>query len=104
MALASFYFTASAREERWLWFDYNSTNVNHSKATQVATLNEDIYSQLRQPIIDKLGINVNTFIGDLDIWNLKEVTVGLVYIVDCYYNIWNSGTSAGHDCKRHKIS
>ena len=49
--------------------------MSTSKVTQVSTLNEDIYSQVRQAIIDKLG---NTFIGDLDIWNLKEVTDGIV--------------------------
>lgn len=68
-------FTGLASEERWLWFDYSSTNVNLFKVTQGSTLNEDIYSQVHQVIIDKLG---NTFIGDLDIWNLKEVTDGIV--------------------------
>ena len=78
MALASFYFRASVREERWIWFDYSSTNINLFKATQVSTLNEDVYSQVHQAVIDKLGNNATTFIGGLDIWNLKEVPDGLV--------------------------
>ena len=48
MAVASFYFTASAREDHWVWFDYSSTNIKLFKATQVSTLNEDVYSQVRQ--------------------------------------------------------
>ena len=66
MALASFYFTASAWDKCWVWFDYSSTNVNFFKAI-VSTLYEDVYHQV-QPILIKLGNNVNTFIGDLDIW------------------------------------
>ena len=54
-------FTGLAREECWLWFDYSSTNVNLSKVTQVSTLNKDIYSQVCQAIINKLGNNANTF-------------------------------------------
>ena len=78
MALGSFYLTASAREDRWIWFDYSSTNINLFKATQVSTFKEDVYSQVHQAVIDKLRNNATTFIGGLDIWNLKEVTDGLV--------------------------
>ena len=67
MGLASFCFTASAREDRWMWFDYSSTSINLFKSTQVVTLDEDVYEQLRQPVIEKLGKKAITFIGDLQI-------------------------------------
>ena len=67
MSLGSFYFQASATHERWLWFDYSSSNIKFFKGTQVSTLNEDVYSQVRQQVIDKLGDNAKHFIGDLKI-------------------------------------
>ena len=54
MALASFYFTASAWDKCWVWFDYSSTNVNFFKAI-VSTLYEDVYHQV-QPILINLVI------------------------------------------------
>ena len=65
MVLGSFYFTAMSREDRWLWFQYNSADVDLFKATQVATLNKVAYSTVREAIINKLGENANTFIGEL---------------------------------------
>ena len=44
MAFGLFYFTSTAREERWLRFQYNSPDVHLFNATQVATLNEVTYS------------------------------------------------------------
>ena len=44
MAFGLFYFTSTAREECWLRFQYNSTDVHLFKVTQVATLNEVTYS------------------------------------------------------------
>ena len=38
------FFTTTAREECWLRFQYNSTDVHLFKVTQLATLNEFIYS------------------------------------------------------------
>ena len=67
MALGSFYFTATARQEHWLWFQYNSTDVHLFRATQVATLNEVVYSTVRKAVIEKLGGNANTCIGELQI-------------------------------------
>ena len=55
MVLGSFYFTATSREDRWLWFQYNSADVDLFKATQVATLNKVAYSTVREAIINKLG-------------------------------------------------
>ena len=44
MAFGLFYFTSTAREECWLRFQYNSTDVHLFKVTQLATLNEVTYS------------------------------------------------------------
>ena len=44
MAFGLFYFTTTAREECWVRFQYNSTDVHLLKVTQLATLNEFTYS------------------------------------------------------------
>ena len=72
MVLGSFYFTAISREQRWLWFQYNSADVHLFKATQAATLNEVTFSTVREAIVKKLGNDVTTFIGELQIETCKE--------------------------------
>ena len=67
MVLGSLYFTATSREDRWLWFQYNSADVHFFKATQVATLNEVTYSTVRKAIVKKLGNDATTFTGELQI-------------------------------------
>ena len=67
MSLGSYYFQASVAHDRWLWFDYSSANIHFFKSTQVSTLNEDTYSQVRKQIIDKLGDNAKQLIGDINI-------------------------------------
>ena len=44
MAFGLFYFTTTAREECWLRFQYNSTDVHLFEVTQLAKLNEVTYS------------------------------------------------------------
>ena len=67
MVLESFYFTATSREDRWLWFQYNSVDVHLFKVTQVATLNEVTFSTVREVIVKKLSNDATTFIGELQI-------------------------------------
>ena len=51
MTFGWFYFTSTARDERWLRFQYSSTDVHLFKATQVATLNEVTYSTVLLSVI-----------------------------------------------------
>ena len=67
MGMGCFYFTATATEERWLWFKYSTTSISMFRGTQVSTLNKNVYDQVRQEVIEKLGSNAKKFIGDLKI-------------------------------------
>ncbi len=67
MSMLTFQFSAGATHERWLWFDYSSTTMHFFKGAQVSTLNNEVYDQVRELIIKKLGDNAAKFINDLDI-------------------------------------
>jgi hypothetical protein len=60
-------FSGISTDERWLWIDYQSAEVKLFQATQTSTLDNDVYKQVRQAVIDKLGDNAKSYIGDLDI-------------------------------------
>ena len=62
MALGSFYFTATVREEPLAMVSIQFHRCTHFKATQVVTLNE-----VREAVVNKLGDNASTFIGELQI-------------------------------------
>jgi len=67
MKNGSFYFSTSQSTSRFLWFSYSSSDMDLYKAGQSMTLNEDVYSQVRQQVIDKLGDRAQQFVADLDI-------------------------------------
>lgn len=65
MAMGSFYFTATSTEERWFWFQYSTTSISMFKGIQVSTLDMNVYDQVREEIIKKLGDKAKKYIGDL---------------------------------------
>jgi hypothetical protein len=67
MGLGAFYFTSTQSTTRFLWFQYDSSDIHLFKAVQAVTLDQEIYDKVRQTVIDKLGNNAKTFIGDLDV-------------------------------------
>jgi len=67
MALAAMQFRSDTHVNRFLWFTWKSTSVKLFQSAQKGVLNEDIYSRIRQDIIDKLGNNAETFIKTLEI-------------------------------------
>lgn len=67
IGIASFHFSAKIIDERWLWYDYSSSDISLYKGIQISTLNKSVYDQVRDEIIEKLGDNAKDFIGDLDI-------------------------------------
>ena len=71
MVLGSFYFQASETDERWFWFRYNASKMHFFRGTQACTLNEDVYSQVRQRIKDLLGDQAKDYLGGL---TLKKKT------------------------------
>lgn len=67
MKIGCFYFDTSENVVRVLWHKFNSSKCSMYKGTQVVTLNEDIYSRVRDSVINKLGDNALKFIADLEI-------------------------------------
>lgn len=67
LALGSFHFTGKSETDQWLWFKYSSSDISLYKGTQAATLNSQLYSKVRQAVIDKLGDNIKKSIGELEI-------------------------------------
>lgn len=67
MKNAAFYLSSEDASTSVLWFNFSSSRTEFNKAAQPQTLNADVYGQVRQTIIAKLGANAKTFIADLDI-------------------------------------
>lgn len=67
MQMSAYSFTTTETTTRFLWTNYHSSSTELHYATQTATLNEDVYSQVRSAIIAKLGAKASQFIGTLNI-------------------------------------
>lgn len=67
MKLGTFYFSTDKRVTSVLWFTFSSSSTSMYKGGQAITLNEEVYKQVRQQVIDKLGERAQKFVGDLDI-------------------------------------
>lgn len=67
MKNGAFYFTTTETTDSFLWFHYSSSSMDLYQASQTMTLDEDIYSKVRQQVIDKLGDRATQFVADLDI-------------------------------------
>ena len=67
MSSTGFSFTTTEQATRFLWWEYSSSDTQLHYATQTATLDNDVYSQVRQQIIEKLGDKAHKFIAGLEI-------------------------------------
>lgn len=67
MALAAMEFKAEKHVTRFLWFTWESYSVKIFQSAQKAVLNEDVYGQVRQAVIQKLGDRATQFIKDIEI-------------------------------------
>jgi hypothetical protein len=67
MQLVASYMNFKTSETGVLWFSYKSSSVDIYKSGQTVTLNKDVYGQVRQSIISKLGGNAQSEIMSLDI-------------------------------------
>ena len=65
MVLGAFYFQGSETNHRWLWFHHNSSKMHFFSSTQICTLDEDVYAQVRHKIKEVLGKESNDYIGAL---------------------------------------
>ena len=67
LASIAAYFKASQVSDDYFFFTYHSQDITLHKATQVLTLDEEVYGQVRQEVIDKLGKNAQKFVKNLPI-------------------------------------
>jgi hypothetical protein len=67
MKNASFYFNTTESTTGFLWFTYSTSKMSLYKSTNTMTLDGDIYTKVRQAVIDKLGDKAIQFVADLDI-------------------------------------
>jgi hypothetical protein len=65
LSLGTFYFSAVATDTHFLFFDFSSTDITLFTGAQKMVLNTDVYAQVRQAVIHKLGLLANGFIADL---------------------------------------
>ena len=67
MMMDGMQFVAHESHGRFLWWSWQSNQINIQRAANKFVLDNDVYSQVRQQIIDKLGDKAKTFIAELDI-------------------------------------
>lgn len=67
MGCSGFSFTTTETTTRFLWVEYHSSDTELHFAKQSATLNDDVYSQVREQIVEKLGKNAEIYIGELEV-------------------------------------
>lgn len=65
MVLTGMQFNASTSHSRFLWWSWSSTSIKIQRAANRFVLNEDVYSQVRQAIIDKLGDRAQLLVADI---------------------------------------
>jgi hypothetical protein len=67
MVLNAMQFKATTSHGGFLWWTWSSTQIQVQTAAGKFELNNDIYRQNRQQVLDKIGDKSTTFISDLDI-------------------------------------
>lgn len=67
MKIGAFYFSTTESTSNFLWFRYSSSSTTIYKGGQTMTLNSEVYSRIRQDVLNKLGDRAKNFVADLDI-------------------------------------
>lgn len=67
MAMSALQFNSQKHVTRFLWWSWTTATVKLQQSAQKAVLNEDLYRQVRQQVIDKLGDRAKQFIKDIEI-------------------------------------
>lgn len=67
MKIGAFYFSSNQNVERFLWFNFSSSNSTIYKGAQDMTLNGKVFEQARTTVVTKLGDNAKNFVANLDI-------------------------------------
>lgn len=67
MKTMAFYYNADQQSTDVLFFNFSSSSTTLNQATVVQSLNSDVYAQVRNSVLTKLGQNAQNFVLDLDI-------------------------------------
>ena len=67
MVLDGMQFNATSSHYRFLWWTWDSTSIQIQRAANKFVLNESVYSQVRQAIVDKLGARAEQLVADIEI-------------------------------------
>lgn len=67
MSMGAFYFQASERHTRFLFWSWSTKNINMFAGSESILLNEEIYKTVRQQVINKLGVRATRYVADLSI-------------------------------------
>jgi hypothetical protein len=67
MKIGAFFFSTTERVTRVLFFSFPRASTKMQQSRETLTLNEDVYGQVRDAVIKKLGDRATKFIDDLDI-------------------------------------
>jgi hypothetical protein len=67
MSLGAFYFTSKQVDTQILFFGWSTSDTTIYQSGQSIVLDRDVYSQVRQSVVQKLGDHAKTFVDDLDI-------------------------------------
>ena len=65
MVLTGMQFTARTSHSRFLWWSWSSSSIDIRRAANRFVLNEDVYSRVREAIIDRLGDAAERFVADV---------------------------------------
>ena len=65
LSMGGFYFKSVDRQKRFLFFSWSSRKVNFWAAAQSMTLNEELYSKLRETVAGRLATTAEYYIDSL---------------------------------------
>ncbi|EMJ5851789.1 hypothetical protein R5P12_003512 [Klebsiella aerogenes] len=67
MILSCLYFYSQDSRSRFLWFTWGSNDISINANAHRVVLNESVYSQVRDNVVEKLGLNAKDFVSTLEI-------------------------------------
>jgi hypothetical protein len=67
MSLGAFYFSSTRVDTQFLFFGWSTSDTTIYRSGQSIILDGDVYAQVRQSVVAKLGDHAKTFVDDLDI-------------------------------------
>lgn len=65
MILTGMQFVAHHSETRFLWFSWSSDSIKIEKAAARFVLNEDIYEEVREAIVERLGDRATKYVAEI---------------------------------------